>query len=356
MPILHRRRRRVASSPPALAAVFVLVLGAAAAGRQDPNPAAAEPPKAATDPGQPAPPSFDPGTLPDVVARVNGTTITRQQVIDEARGAYAQLRQLGQSPALDAVFYRGALDQRIASLLLEAEAKNRGIAATPEEIEQRLSQARSSFENDEAFQRSLQNQGLSEDGARAELAQEIARYKYIETVIVPEIQISEEAVRRFYDQNLESMRQPERVKMRHILIQVPAGASEEDRALARRRAEEVLARAKAGEDFAALAREHSDDGTREQGGELPWIQRGQTLPAFEQAAFALESGGLSDVVETPLGFHILQSGGRQPARVAEFDEVKERILAVLQTEEAQERLRRTVEGLMAKAEVERFAL
>ncbi|HVR28218.1 MAG TPA: peptidylprolyl isomerase, partial [Thermoanaerobaculia bacterium] len=93
-----------------------------------------------------------------------------------------------------------------------------------------------------------------------------------------------------------------------------------------------------------------------QGGELPWVQRGQTLPPFEQAAFMLQPGQLSGVVETPLGFHIVQAVDRQAPRVAEFDEVKERIRIVLQTEEAQERLRAAVESLMAKADVERFAL
>ena len=315
--------------------------------------AGAEAPDAAP---APAPPAFDPETLPEVVARVNGVAISRAELVDEARGAYAQLRQLGQAPALDASFYRGALDQRIASLLLEAEAKNRGIAATPEEVDQRFAEARSRFENEEAFQRSLAAQGLTVERARAELGQEISRYKYIESVIVPQIEVSEEAMRSFYDQNLAQMRQPERVKLRHLLIQVAAGATEEERQKARQRADELARRAKAGEDFAALAREHSEDGTREQGGELPWIQRGQTLPTFEQAAFALEPGQVSDVVETPLGFHVIQAVDRQPERVAEYDEVKDRIRMVMQTEQAQVRLRETVETLMAKADVERFAL
>jgi peptidyl-prolyl cis-trans isomerase C len=357
-------------SPPSIAgprgaALLVLLLAAALGGasahaQQQPPPEQPrqQQPSAPTQPAtQPPPaPAFDPGTLPEVVARVNGADVTRTELIEEAKGAYAQLRQLGQAPPMDASFYRSALDQRIASMLLEAEAKTRGIAATPEEIEQRFAEARSRFESDEAFQRSLEAQGLTSETAKAELAQEISRYKYIETVIVPTIEVTDDAMRKFYDQNLEHMRQPERVKLRHLLIQVQAGATEDDRQKARQRAEELAKRAKNGEDFAALAREHSDDGTREQGGELPWIQRGQTLPPFEQAAFALQPGQVSDVVETPLGFHVIQAVDRQAPRVAEFDEVKDRIQLVLQSEEAQERLRQAVEGLMAKADVERFAL
>ena len=317
---------------------------------------AQQPSSARQAPGEAAAPGFDPKTLPEVVARVNGVEVSREALIDEAQAAYEQLRQLGQSPPLDAAFYRNALDQRIASILLEAEAESRGIAATSEDIEQRFAQVRSRFDSEEAFQRSLETQGLTLEGAKAELAQEISRYKYIESVIVPSIEITDEAMRSFYDQNLQHMRQPERVKLRHILIQIPAGASEEERQQARQRADGVLQRVQAGEDFAALAREHSDDGTREQGGELPWIQRGQTLPPFEQAAFALAPGDRSAVVETDLGFHVIQAVDRQAPRVAEFDEVKDRIRIVLQSEEAQDRLREAVEDLMAKAQVERFAL
>jgi parvulin-like peptidyl-prolyl isomerase len=193
--------------------------------------------------------------------------------------------------------------------------------------------------------------------ARDQLAQDISRYNYIEQVILPQIKITDEALRKFYDQNLERMRQPERVKVRHILIEVPRDATEEQRSLAHRRAEDVLEKARAGGDFAALAREYSDDERSKQTGELPWLSREEIrLVAFQQAAFGLEKGAVSDIVESQAGFHIIQSVDRQASRIAEFDEVKDRILTLLQSQEAQERLRHTVDGLMAKASIERFAL
>ena len=119
----------------------------------------------------------------------------------------------------------------------------------------------------------------------------------------------------------------------------------------------MLAKAKAGGDFTALAREYSDDERSKQSGELPWLSREEIkLVAFQQAAFALEKGATSDIIESQAGFHIIQGVDRQPSRVAEFDEVKDRILALLQSQEAQEQLRLTVDGLMAKASIERFAL
>jgi parvulin-like peptidyl-prolyl isomerase len=114
---------------------------------------------------------------------------------------------------------------------------------------------------------------------------------------------------------------------------------------------------KAGGDFTALAREYSDDERTKQTGDLPWLSREEIkLVAFRDAAFALEKGGISGIIESQSGFHIIQGVDRQPSRIAEFDEVKDRILTLLQGQQAQEKLRETVEVLMAKASIERFAL
>jgi parvulin-like peptidyl-prolyl isomerase len=329
------------------------LFAAAAAQGQQPTPA----PGAKSAPAAPAAPAFDPNKLPAVVAKVNGKDVTRDDVIKEARGAYQQLRRMGGNPDLSEPFFRTALDQRIAAMLITGEAETRGIAATPEQVDQRMGEMRSQVESDEAFTKNLAASGLTVAQARAQLSQDISRFNYIEKVILPQIKIPDEALRNFYDQNLERMRQPERVKVRHILIRVPADATEEQRSQARRRAEEVLAKAKAGADFTALAREYSDDERTKQTGELPWLSREEIkLVAFQEAAFDLEKGGISGIVESQSGFHIIQNVDRQASRIAEFDEVKDRILTLLQSQEAQQKLRETVEGLMAKASIERFAL
>jgi parvulin-like peptidyl-prolyl isomerase len=338
--------------------VTVLLAAPSAPAQQKPTPAApAKPAAGAPPPAAPAAPAFDPSTLPAVVAKVNGREVTRDDVIKEAQGAYRQLRQMGGSPDLGESFFRTALDQRIASMLIQEEAQKRGVAATPEQIDERMAELRSRAESDEAFTKNLAAAGMTVAQARDQLAQDISRFNYIEKVIVPEIEIGDEALRKFYDQNTERMRQPERVKVRHILIEVPKDATEEQRSLARRRAEDVLAKARAGEDFAALSREYSDDKRTMDTGDLPWLSREDIkLVAFQQAAFGLQKGAVSDIVESPAGFHILQGVDRQPSRIAEFDEVKSRIHTLLQSQAAQEKLRQTVEGLMTKASIERFAL
>jgi peptidyl-prolyl cis-trans isomerase D len=123
---------------------------------------------------------------------------------------------------------------------------------------------------------------------------------------------------------------PDEVKVRHILIKVPAGADAKTDAAAKQKAEDLLKQIKGGADFAALAKANSDDpGSKEQGGELGMIQRGVTVPAFEKAAFELQPGKVSDVIKTQFGYHILQVEEKQTAHLKPLEEVKAQIVATL---------------------------
>jgi parvulin-like peptidyl-prolyl isomerase len=292
--------------------------------------------------------------LPAVVARVNGIEISRERLLSEAQGAYRQLRGMGAQPRVDSSFLRTALDQLIASLLIHEQAKAAGFGAAPEEVDKRLLDIRASFTSEEAFLDNLGRQGLTEPLLRQDLAWEISRRKYLEESIVPEVEISEDEMRLYYGENIDRMRQPERVRVRHILVAVADDASEQERSQARERAAELQRRARAGEDFAALAYESSDDESRAQGGELPWIVRGQTVPSFERAAFALEPGELSPIVETPLGLHVIKAIDHQEGRVHSFEEVADRIHFGLANERAIVLLREKVEVLLQAASIERF--
>ena len=111
------------------------------------------------------------------------------------------------------------------------------------------------------------------------------------------------------------MRQPERVKVRHILIEVPRDATEEQRSTARRRAEDVLAKARAGGDFAALAREYSDDERTKQGGDCPGSRaRRSNWSCSKKPRSRSKKGAVSDIIDSQAGFHIIQGVDRQPSR------------------------------------------
>src|SRR5262249_37611386 len=132
--------------------------------------------------------------------------------------------------------------------------------------------------------------------------------------------------------------EPEQVRARHILVEVKSGADEKTKAAAKKKAEDLQAKAKSGADFAALAKKSSDDkATAPQGGDLGLFPRGRMAPAFETAAFALPVGEVSDVVETPFGYHVIKVEEHRQAGPKPLDAVRGEIRQTLVNERAVKR-------------------
>jgi peptidyl-prolyl cis-trans isomerase D len=140
-----------------------------------------------------------------------------------------------------------------------------------------------------------------------------------------QIQPTEEEIQAYYESHQDSYRHPEQVRARHILFKVPANVTDDERHAIRARAAEVLESAKAGEDFAELAKQHSGDVTAASGGDLGFFARGTMTPAFEEASFALEPGGVSDLVDTPFGIHIIKLEERREEGVDTLEESRGKI-------------------------------
>jgi peptidyl-prolyl cis-trans isomerase D len=148
-------------------------------------------------------------------------------------------------------------------------------------------------------------------------------------------QISDADVQAYYNAHQDQYQVKEQVKVRHILIAVPAGADAKTDAAAKAKAEDILKQIKAGGNFADLASKNSDDpGSKTQGGELGWLDRGKTVPEFDKVAFTLEPGQTSDLVKTQFGYHILQVEEKKTAHLRPISEVKAEIVPVLEQQRA----------------------
>ncbi len=164
-----------------------------------------------------------------------------------------------------------------------------------------------------------------------------ARYvAYRRAEFEPTAKPTDAEMQAFYREHVEDrFTDPDEVHARHILIRVDPGADDAAKSKARAEAEDVLKQVRAGGDFAALAKEHSKDpGSAAKGGDLGFFPRGRMVPAFDAAAFALEPGQVSDVVETPFGFHIIKVEEKKPGGVRPFDAVREQIEKELTAERA----------------------
>jgi peptidyl-prolyl cis-trans isomerase D len=162
--------------------------------------------------------------------------------------------------------------------------------------------------------------------------------------IAAQINPSDEDIRTRYDANPDDYQKPEEVHARHILFKVAPTASPEEKEAARNKAADVLKQLEAGGDFAALAQKNSEDGTASAGGDLGWFGRGRMVAPFEQAAFALAPGAMSQIVESPFGFHIIKVEEKRAAGVESLEEARPKIIEAVRSERAREEALKAAEA------------
>jgi len=149
-----------------------------------------------------------------------------------------------------------------------------------------------------------------------------------------QIPVSAKEIEDYYENNKEKFGQPKRVKVRHILIKTDA-RDKEATAKAKQRAESIREEAAKGKDFARLAKENSEDlGTKDRGGEIGFISKGQVVPEFEQVAFSMKVGEISSVIQTQFGFHILKVDEIQEASTQPLEKVKAQVELLLKNRQA----------------------
>ena len=237
---------------------------------------------------------------------------------------------------------RGLLSERVQSLVTD------GVQVSDAEVEEKYKLDREQV--DLWFVRiaaadAAKNVTVGEEELETQLEKSADRYRvptkiraryvvYRPGEFASQVTVSEADVTRFYeDRKEERFAELEQVRARHVLVKLAPGADDAAKAAARKKAEDVLAKAKAGEDFAELAKKSSDDpGSASKGGDLGLFPRGRMVPTFDQAAFALQAGELSDVVESPFGFHVIKVEEHRQAGVKPLDEVRAEITEVLKKE------------------------
>ncbi|HOD35128.1 MAG TPA: peptidylprolyl isomerase [Syntrophales bacterium] len=158
------------------------------------------------------------------------------------------------------------------------------------------------------------------------LSDEHLAKNYVQKNVIAKVKVSDKDVEEYYKNNPKEFEKPETVKVRHILIGFKGEMTDDQKKELRKKAEDVLKKAKGGDDFAKLASEYSDDpGSKTKGGELGYFPRGNMVPEFENAAFGLKPGEISDVIETPYGYHIIKAEDKKAAEMPAFDSIKDQV-------------------------------
>ncbi|MBN1816001.1 MAG: peptidylprolyl isomerase [Sedimentisphaerales bacterium] len=304
------------------------------------NPVVATPAPAQTA-AQPVP--VDPAR---VFATVNGIKITgaetEPRVEMMVKQQIAQLGPMGASlppQAFDNLKGRirpQVVEWLVEQKLVEEKLKSKNIIITDEQIDTQLDamlSARNMTRED--AKKAVEQQGGTMEEFRSQMKMSMGTEKllteYMEGKSEP---IDEADAKKFYDENQQAFQEAEQVKASHILIKTE-NLDEAGKAQARSRIEEILVKVKAGEDFATLAKEHSDCPSSAKGGDLDFFTKERMVPEFSEAAFSMKVGDVSGVVETKFGYHIIKVTDRKEAKVRSFEEEKDEITEYLTRQQRQ---------------------
>lgn len=290
----------------------------------------------------------------DAAALVNGSKITMSQLKAAVLSVVIQNgMDASHTEAFIDQFGPRILDQLIQGELLYQEAVKNGFEATPEEIDSSFSAISGRYESQEEFQSEMETRGFTETTLRENMATQIAIQKFIGETIVPQAQVPEETVKEAYDQNPSNFQRPAEVKASHILLKIGESDTQENKDEVLSKALEIVSLARKDDaDFAQLARERSEGPSAPSGGDLGFFAKGRMVKPFEDAAFSLDVGKVSDPVLTQFGYHIIKVIDRREGLKFSFDEVKEKLAADLKNRMVNEMMSRKISDLKQASQIE----
>lgn len=298
----------------------------------------------------------------DIVAKVNGVKITKENFektslkvgkeYEMIFGENIWNSEVDGGQIFKDVFKEEILNVMISQELVSQQAQKEGIKVTEQEISNELKSFKEYIGKMPTYLDFLQENQIDDEFLKSHIKQNLIFEKY-RNKIMSESNIDESELRTYYEAHLDEYKKEE-IKASHIFIStlnsMKEPLSEEETAKKESEAKELLKRLKSGEDFAKLAKEYSeDDVSAVNGGDLGYFTKGVMLPEFEEAAFKLNKGEMSDIVKSPSGYHIIKVFDRK-AEISSFEDEKENILGVIRYDIYDKKMKE----LQSKADIERY--
>jgi len=299
--------------------------------------------------------SKDPKSPRFAVATFDGGKITRADL--NTASSKAAVRFGGKIEDLQDV-QRQMLDWQVLNEMVNEKIILRKIGSSADgqiksKIDDQLAVIKKRFPNDAAYKASLTQASLTEDDLRGEISRQITLELLMQQEKAIPAPATEQEAQDFYKKNAQMWNLDTRLNLRHIYLALPATATAADKQAKAAAAEAIHKRLAAGEDFAKVASETSEDtASRNRGGELPPLSPNQLTPEFQKALQGLKPGGITPAFQSSSGFHIIQLVNRSEPRTVSYEEVRDRILNSLQVERRVDAARKVIEQLRKEAKVE----
>jgi peptidyl-prolyl cis-trans isomerase C len=263
-----------------------------------------------------------------IVIRVGDRVVTRTQYARRMHDGFTEIEQTSTTPS-EATSKKEELRKNlsndlIAELLIKDRADRLGLSVAADELKDAMNRLKDQYgiKTEADFDESLKKSGMTRADMEARLHDTLLMNKVFGRELRQRDELADKELRERYDREKERYRLPERARLREIIVIKPDDPMKVD--AARLRATTLANEARVG-DFAKLATTSSDAGTKEKGGDLGEVARGELLPDLDKAVFNATAGTVIGPIETKSGWHILKVETRLPSEVPAFESVKDRL-------------------------------
>jgi parvulin-like peptidyl-prolyl isomerase len=283
------------------------------------------------------------GVIEQLIAVVDGEPYTLSNVSTYSKTKFGREFPSGDLKQINPDD-RQVLEQFITDKLLESEVREAGIVVSDADVDRYIEQVKKNNRlSDEDLKTALSRENQTLAGYKASVKAEIEKSDLIERQVRRKVTISDDDVERYYKLNAKNYRTNDRAHIRHILLTLPENAPADQVQNAMIKGRELYKRISAGEDFATLAREHSQGAGHAAGGDIGWVNRGTLIPGIEEVAFQkLSVGQVSEPFRTTMGVHIVKLEGRDNGTPVPLSSVAPRIKEELMSKALEERFSRWV--------------
>jgi len=290
-----------------------------------------------------------------LIAKVNGKGI-ELSLFQEKYDRFTQTFKARKRPVpsrIDSRYRDSIVKRLVEEALISQEATRTKVKVDPKLLTEEFDKYKAMFKTDERFQSYLKNARLTEGKVKNNLSKNLTLRVLLEQL--SGAQVTDVEVKKYYDENQAKYKVREQVRARHILLKTPKNATQADINQAKAKADKLAAEAKKNntdDAFAALAKKNSEGPTASRGGDLAFFTRNRMVKEFDEKAFSMKVGEVSDPVKTRFGWHVIRIVDRKDPRLRPFDEVKESIKRSLTNRANRTARQKLIEKLRAKAKVE----
>ena len=311
--------------------------------------------------------------VPKVVAKVNGTELSSELLKREMIAYRLLTNRQGKNIETEdeGKIAKGLLMKVIDDELVYQQGLKQNISIDSATIDRELNHIQSQFPDKKLFLAALAAQRLTFDVLKKNIKKTLVKEAFVRANIAPKVRVNDDKVKSFYDKNKDTFIKPETFKISHIYVSIPGPGDGdaklvEDRAKAkeiidwvtneaRKKIDQASLALNEGKTFTSVAKEFSEDPkTSEEGGDLGFLMKNQTLPEIAGAMAKLKVGETSSVIESSLGFHIIKLTSKKESQAIALDEVKPEILNHLLKLETEKQLKNYLSGLRKKSEIKIF--